>query len=660
MPSHLDDSHDGRPENYECAEFPHFTGLGRILRIRPAVRAAEGTVFYAWPLPLRDEALKPRFASYPCNVVILGSPGTGKSRFALELAARLRISEMEDGQLREAHPATVLYYSLEQPPSSLIARALKFRPRTAACQVGPTRDDGDGEFFLRARGAGAGAAVRTAVEDSTASGDNIVWFPALSPRRLEQAEDPLDDRSTFWQRHTEMRTLIGKFVGIAAREELPPLRMVVVDSLNVFGDKPISRYMIEHLFHLFSDNGLIGVCIAEDPEAAARSGAPEPFVSPGVTNLADVVLKLDWKPAQGYSHRTVEVLKSRHTPNAYGPQAMKLRDRGTEIYPSLHWWYGHILDATAAEPGSNERNRFFWPDLSQKGNALDHVLAGCVSQPTSGRGLPSVVHTVLGSRNTRRTRLALSYAHSAGRSEADPPSFLLVCFDLSADPGEWLSTSNEFDVTLPGSKDDPWSRTLLGADGTGTAKGAPLASLKPTKGVFRTIGLSRTRIDGTVERRRGCQFWFAPGYLLAEEFVYLLDAALGDPRCAKVNRVIFRDLAQVPANYPLMARELAMDGTLLRVVVELCRSRGRDCMFVCGGGDRISREVGERLASISHLTYSATGRGDRVHGYELKIGGRLYGSDKPQLWLLKMEASVSGGRRVMTGEPKPEIEVMPT
>ena len=70
--------------------------------------------------------------------------------------------------------------------------------------------------------------------------------------------------------------------------------MIVIDSLNVFGDKPVSRYLIEQLFTLFREKQIVGVFISEDPQAANQNSI-EPLISSGIANLADVVIKLTWQ-----------------------------------------------------------------------------------------------------------------------------------------------------------------------------------------------------------------------------------------------------------------------------------------------------------------------------------------------------------------------------
>jgi hypothetical protein len=91
----------------------------------------------------------------------------------------------------------------------------------------------------------------------------------------------------------------------------------------------------------------------------------------------------------------------------------------------------------------------------------------------------------LGTRNSRKSHLALAHARAAGPSDAptDEATFLMVSFDVSEDPREWISASSEFTLTaLPASGEVPL--------------------LKATKGLFRKVQFQTPAVNSTSQSKR--------------------------------------------------------------------------------------------------------------------------------------------------------------
>lgn len=625
----------------EHCVFPGALGLNRILRGQTyrADASRDDSGHFSWPEPTRN--------GYSCNIVILGEPGTGKTTLALELAAKLRIGVDPEVAKRmgirvdpDLQSGTVLYYSLEQTPSTLITCMKRFEPCTAHCCEGPH----------------AGEATATAAERSTCGSQqrtecdgkrncpedwNQVFFPQLSPRRLEQTGEASDDKSIFWRRYEEIRFLIGRLTredDAAIRNR--PLRMVVIDSLNVFGDRPVSRYMIEQLFALFHENGLIGVCVAEDPEAAIKSGTEEPLISPGISNIADVVIKLEWSTEQGYAYRNVDVAKSRNAPNAYGKHRLKLRTEGVEIYPSLHCWYTFFsgskdkLSSRACQDDSSRLN--FGGDWFKDRPLFEKLLK---EKTELGPDLPSIMHTVTGPMDTKKTQIALSYALEASRdkvvaeNQLRPGKFLVVSFDVSSNLRERAAA---FNVSALRSERDT---SLV---------------MNPNKGSFDRVKLG----DDVV----GYQLWLCPGYLLAEELIHFMSQVLMTK--SDITRVVFLDIGQIPTRHPALSYQISEHGNLFVVLIELFRRMGVDACFVCTSceeekGDVSDRKSGQRfgadplsrmLQSISHGTIRTQPNGSRPDCVMVTYSGRFAKDGNANC---SIQVGINGIRCVGTDSAKP-------
>lgn len=611
--------------------FPDLQGFDRILRSQkfPARerlpehgKGGNGEVSLVYSLPAlcnspdSQESGDHHTIGDSCNIVILGAPGTGKSTLALNMAETLRRSRLyAQGKVKwppetpletppetwPSKPATTLYYGLEQSRSSLINRAHEMASNEirAVWMEGPGEGDG-----LPAIGQNMCKKLReklhemSRLEKSCAEGGpNLVLFPLLSPRPLEQTAAPeadIDaDVSIFWKRYGEIKNLIAKLSPENKSEEtnrIPPLSMVVIDSLNVFGDRPISRYLLEQLFALFAETRVIGVFIAEDPEQRRQTTPQEPVVSAGLTNLADVVLKLGWKKDEDYAFRHIEVVKSRHTPNVYGTQQMKIREHGISIYPSLHSWYTYLR----SQGGQNPDNFAIGGRLEWIKCELAHNMFWEVRRVE--KELPGFVYLISGPKKTHKSSLALDYAaHQDTNGSKDRPGFLLVTLDESI-----------LSIALPRSESQVAGFTITHPNDT-------LDGLIPSsKGTLKSF--TATKNGNSVH---GCELWLTPGYLLGEECVFYLYKILTE--VPSINRVVLRDIGQLSLRHPIMARHvLNGKSNYLPVLLELFKRLKKDCMFVCTTEDDSKEgvEIRRGVASAAHF-HIETLSGERQYSGQL-------------------------------------------
>lgn len=570
-------------KNLFCA-FPHAVGLDRVLQMqkfRPECENDDTKVMYSLPYPGKDTGLA-------CNIVILGKPGTLKSTLALEMASRLRI--VEDDLLighatKAGETATVIYYSLEQSPKSLIRRHGNLKQRTAVTYEGPTKDDplwvacsdckGSNAKLIVERNTG-GHCLFCYTKQEVQNRHNLILFPQLSPRRLEQTGERQDDESVFWQRLSEIRNLVERLQeNNKDKIGLPKLRMVIIDSLNVFGDRPISRYLLEQLFAFFVEKELVGVFVAEDPEAVAKSMTEEPHVSLGIANIADVVIKMQWETSEGYCSRGIEIEKSRFTSNIYGIQQMKVRSQGIQVLPSIHSWYSFLTEYQNNKP----INKLVEPlnRLVFKQENMQDILGMIPPRET----VPSIICTLSGPKGSCKTPIAISYALSAcGDLTDNEGKFLLVSLDVSPEPVERVGSFGNYNLTI----EDLFDKDNL--------------QIGQTKGRLSVVKKNEIIV--------GYQLWLAPGFLLAEELVHYLYKILLLEELKQVTRVVIQDIGLVPMRYPVIFRHINQHGNLFTVIMELMRKLRIDCMFVSGTIDANARKVASQLDGVSHFVISST------------------------------------------------------
>jgi KaiC/GvpD/RAD55 family RecA-like ATPase len=638
-------------KNDDWACFPGITGLDRILHLHEKKDGEKFTVdedyHKIWKLP--------KFEKHSCNIVISGKAGTGKSTLALHMAAALRIKKSESNDLENA---TVLYYNLEQSAESLIEKGHNFSPE-ACLKIGPKNtpssfdeivikperlekiekikelekeleelekiegfEDFDGikgsrelekleelgilekdietiegfkkfkvEGFKKFKMLEEFKRFKKLKCDS-----NLVLFPALSPRILEQIDDQDEKPSVFWRRLDEIKNLIDS---IKEKNEVPRLRMVVIDSLNAFGNKAITRYLIDRFFNTLNQYNLIALFIVEDSEQATSPNSSEAFVASGITYLADTVIKLDWDIPEGYAHRTLNIIKSRHVANAYGDQYMKIRSSGITIYPSLHQWHNYLRQVEPIKCTKNRKRIFEFndPTLSQ---GFDKCLYGDMPRDAN------IIQVLSGPRGTLKGDLAIRYAINSKTDEITDGGksysghCLLVSFEINSNPCDWICNNDEYGIKAP---DDKKIR----------------AALSYKKVTFKKLTSNKIKKDGkAVDKINkddkyieiGCQLWSVPGFLVAQELIYFIYETLKyckeelDNEKHRITRIIFRDIGQMLSRHPYIRKQMKEYLPFFTVLLDICNIFAADCMFVCGTNTNEARDFfNDTLSGLAHFTY---------------------------------------------------------
>lgn len=312
-----------------------------------------------------------------CNIVIRGRPGTGKSTLALQLARAI----CRNGETKKYSNYFSCYASLENAPETMIDHAKHFgwddgliaidclqdldnrpsQPRLAealelilrGCPEAWKTHIGDCiKCTARQEIAGDAAGCPTDCMIFARTGKcpclvpaipRQVLFPKLSPRSLRPDLAASDE--LFWRRYYELENLFNAAACLPQPKSLldvPELKLVVVDSLNVFGDRPLGREELFRLFDLFTRHGVVGVFIAEEREFDIAPTSTHLQYNT-VEYLADIVIAMQSKATEGYELQTIEVVKSRYQRHSHEehpfrifPSDLGIRDAGVVIYPSLH------------------------------------------------------------------------------------------------------------------------------------------------------------------------------------------------------------------------------------------------------------------------------------------------------------------------------------
>lgn len=325
------------------------------------------------------------------NVVIRGRPGSGKSILAMQLAQKC--CAMNGSQFFS------WFIALEERPEYVVQKAASFGWQEDYHCVRNLNELGDltspqkyAEILLRILSKSpetcfvhqATEALKKAEGDAVsdipghpARGETTdgpirpqVYVSRLSPRHLSPTGD--SEADIFEERAKEIENLLCGAEWLRRhRQDLPQLAMVCIDSLNVFGDRLLTREQLYRLFDMFKRTGIIGVFVLEEDEGQAIS--PDSRLHGDVIEfLADVVISLQYGEDAGYFVRYFEIVKSRHQHQIYGKHPFKIMrhdgrnaeeqcdagehddpnmpvQHGIVIFPSLHYIVYATEPVTAGE-----------------------------------------------------------------------------------------------------------------------------------------------------------------------------------------------------------------------------------------------------------------------------------------------------------------------
>ncbi|MBN1131129.1 MAG: hypothetical protein JXA71_19220 [Chitinispirillaceae bacterium] len=299
------------------------------------------------PDNLEEESIRPDSQIGSGNILIKGRPGTGKSTLALQMAVACT--------WRPNHYSSV-FFSLEESSDNVMAKAVNMGWDKKCCPV-RYLDDIDDTSSPEQLGKALKNLLTQPDDCPMKSGkkckthpphketiDPCVIMPMLSPRSISPNERGAD--SLFWERYKQLeKILIGAHWLRTASEEknngIPDIRMVCIDSLNVFGDQLLTRTELFKLFDLFNRFGVIGIFTTEQDLHGEESVSTD-----SANYLADIVINLKMEEDNGYSLRYFEIEKSRYQHEVYGKHPLRMR--GPEIY-KLHRSQWSNSDKTVKE-----------------------------------------------------------------------------------------------------------------------------------------------------------------------------------------------------------------------------------------------------------------------------------------------------------------------
>ncbi len=546
-----------------CYFFQEMEGLNRIFRT---------------PVNADDHAFVVNSAQItPFNIVISGAPGTGKTTLAMSMIAGIRVKEY--GKKKEkGQNVSVLYYSLEQSIDSIQERFKSVEPYTYC----------DSDF--------TSSLLKKNKQIKTVVNKNTIIFPKLSPLPIEKENDDSPQKNIFWRRYQEISELIT-LLRQSEKTDSQKLHVIVIDSLSMFSNVPLSRYMVNQLFQLFAENNLIGIFILDSRDENISHNNE----NANITAAADIVIELGWKIVNNYSFRTINMTKCRYSSNAYGDHLLKLSDKGCRIYPSLHSWHP-LLNSYSTNMRINTPNEHYMDFLKfskDENESLvlyeekaDNVIKHERNEDSSSQTTeyPNIV--LFGQRHLRKNALAARYAcQQIDNDDGKKEKFLVVSFGANA---EFLHSTDK--AAFKELKPLPELKYLIPS-----VKGS-LSQIKAC--LDEDIKSETDEIKSKKVCRQGYLLKICPGFILPEEliwYLYRIINELSNNEDTKLNKMIFINMGSWEISYPLLYKNIMSgDDNFFPTLNQLLHWKKISCLFSCSVTNA-KNPLLRNLSSISQL-----------------------------------------------------------
>jgi KaiC./DnaB-like helicase C terminal domain. len=258
------------------------------------------------------------------NIVISGKPGVGKSTMAFQFAAACA-SELNHG--------IAVYFSLDVEEKQIVKsmRHIDSELRINYLCDYPSAQNREWNEYDAGSNEELEAMFRNVLyKDKSHKIIPQIVFPKLSPRGISPDTSAKED-FIFLQRIDELQKLLRAISTYNMRERTkeaelrePFVKLVVIDSLDVFGERTLTREEINRLFMLFKQYGIIGIFTMGfvgyeflNSEAAYKTA---------VTYQADVVIELKREFYNNYTCSYFEIIKSRHVRHVLGHHPYKVEN----------------------------------------------------------------------------------------------------------------------------------------------------------------------------------------------------------------------------------------------------------------------------------------------------------------------------------------------
>jgi KaiC/GvpD/RAD55 family RecA-like ATPase len=538
------------------------------------------------------------------NIIIRGKPGTAKSTFALQIACTAA---------QPGNDISSFYITLEESAENVIKKCTQFgwnpyiKPldqMQAGFQIDQCHAENAitlREIFVLKSGKDDSRIGKKDKKESDVSSTRQfspkVIVSTLRPRDIFKVDDNED--LLFHSRYDQLENLLisinlynenngyqpdnlickdnetEKSVRNSTenekeyhRKKPPRVGMVFIDSLNVFGEKLLSRDQLFRLFDLFKQYGVLGVFIVEEDEKSIYT-QERTHHSETIEYISDMVISLTVSEEEGYNFRYFEISKSRYQHQVYGKHPFKIYepDKKTDeprvavkVFPSLHFLvYGTNIEYPRPQKGENadlsevfcEDNANFYLPSGHKGSksiliegpretfktglARDFLMRGLISERPSSVIMIRFQDYYTDGNKLRSFRISKSCREELEYPEGDKRRHPFLDFYTEDDPSPFWKGKGDIQTY--------WEGFLIKDDVDIT-----------TKRFLRTYTCNVKRDQDRIIEKNYTELIYQSGYLLPEEFMQILLETIITQRTRDNLRIVLDDIGRIGSSYPLLYR----------------------------------------------------------------------------------------------------------
>lgn len=463
------------------------------------------------------------------TMLLTGPPGTGKSILALEMCYRLSL--YPDYPYRP-DGLYCLYVSTENSAERIITKARSFDWESAVDKF-QKYDESPGTPHVAVLGA-----------------DKLRNY--IKKKQQPDLSLMVDQLAEKWQQVLKKN---NKFSG----QHIASPDVLVIDSLNVIS--PSNKADIFNQFMNVATNGPALVIFVMESGSGGQGHEYWGYV-------CDIMLRLDRKYSQDYMLRSIEVVKARNQQHAWGQHQLKILPTPREPVQSeaLKQMTPHdrLIQARRRSPYRSEGGIFIFPSIPYYLSVYKHDLPA--EEPMDvDFPLPSLNETINGLPAGRCTALI----GTRGAHKSHIGYFHLLSRILKGEKAIVVSLRDDERMaqkTMSRILQQEFSQGSSGHD----------RSRKKKKGddlCEETKRLEKFEMEGNLEI-----IYYTPGHIAPDEFFHRIFISIQSMKNQgnQPLTVLFNSLDQLPARFPLCAKE----SIFVPALIQMLTAEKATCIFV--------------------------------------------------------------------------------